>query len=104
MTTDRRGKIKITEKMTRRQICSFFKTMGIKWWWNLQALGAKRGLPDLEGVHKGKHFYVEVKAPNGKLSENQEQFKQMVEEEGELVIVAHDFDEFIWEWGEFTKY
>lgn len=102
MELDTRGKIKVTEKMTRKQICGYLKAMGISYWWNLQGLGSFRGLPDIEGFHKKKHFYIEVKAPKGVLSEHQKAFKEAAEEEGEIVIVAHSYEEFEEEWKKFT--
>jgi len=100
------GKIELSEKEIRRQICSFLKQMGIKWWYNLQGLGAYKGLPDLEGVYHrdifpGKHFYIEIKRSKGVLSEHQERFKKMVEQAGEDYLTAHSLDEFL-EWWQKT--
>lgn len=92
------GKLIPSEKDVRKQIRAYLKAMGIKFWWNFQGVLCYPGLPDLEGVHKKKHFYIEVKRPAGKLSQRQKDFKKMVEYEGELFIEAHTFEEFLKVW------
>ena len=90
-----------SEKDTRKQIRAYLKALGVAFWHNMGGALSYRGLPDLEGVHRGKHFYIEIKSPIGKLSKHQENFKEMVEREGETVIVAHSFEEFEETWERF---
>ena len=91
---DKKGKVIITEAMTLHQVRSYLKALGVFYWRNHQSLASFKGLPDLEGVYRRQHFYIEVKAPKGKLSEHQEKFLVNVQNEGEKVFVAFGFDAF----------
>ena len=91
---DKKGRIIVTEAMTLKQVRSYLKALGVFHWRNHQSLASFKGLPDLEGVHRKQHFYIEVKAPKGKLSEHQEKFIKTVMNEGERVFVAFGFDGF----------
>jgi len=99
----RDGKIVPTEADIKRQIREYLKLHQIKFWWNLQGLGCFRGIPDYEGVYKRQHFYIEVKSPKGTLSEAQGAFKEMVEQEGEPVMVCNSFDRFLELWTRFKE-
>ncbi len=53
-----------------------------------QSLGSHRGIADLYCLRDGRHVWIEVKAPKGKLSEHQQQFKADVETAGGEYRVA----------------
>jgi len=95
------------ETELRELIRGFLTKLGVPFWHNLQA-GLKRryrckaGLPDLEGVYRKRHFYVEAKAVRGVLSDDQKKFKAMVEKEGELVMVPYSWEDFLRQWHKFT--
>lgn len=97
------GKIVPTETDIRRQIQEYLGIYRIKVWRNVQGLGCFRGLPDLEGVYKRQHFYIEVKSKKGKLSKYQVTFKEMVEQEGEPVMVCNSFERFMELWTRFKE-
>ena len=98
------------ETELRELIREFLTKQQVFFWHNLQ-VGLKRrykpypGLPDLEGVWRGKHFYVEVKGPRGTLSPAQAKFREDVHnhsEGKEAVIVAYEFEDFLKQWKQFT--
>jgi hypothetical protein len=91
-------KLTYSEKEIRSQVKDFLKQAVKCWWWNAQSALAYHGLPDYEGIYNGRHFYIEVKSSRGKLSGNQEKFKEMVEKEGEKVFVVNDASIFVKEW------
>jgi len=103
MKFNKRGQLVLTEKDTRKQCCSYLKALGVYWWWNLQGLGAYKGIPDIEGRYKGYSFWVEFKAPKGRVSEHQEKFIQRVKEHGDQVFVAFSFEVFRMEWESWVK-
>lgn len=65
------------ETKLKQQVKDYLKLKGIDWFYNLQALGAYKGIPDISILKDGKTFYVEFKSEKGKLSEYQEKFKAM---------------------------
>ena len=91
---DKNGKVIITEKIVRHHINLYLRARGIFYWHNLQGLGCFKGLPDIEGVHRGRHFYIEVKSPRAYVHQNPEQkeFQRRVEAEGELYILANNVE------------
>lgn len=42
-------------------------------------LGVKAGVPDVVIIQGGRHYYIELKTPNGALSDSQKKFKEMCE-------------------------
>lgn len=97
------GKIILSETQIKQQIKGFLGLFGVWNWHNFQGPLSYSGLPDREGVYKGKHFYIEVKSQKGKLSFNQKKFKAKAEAQGEKVFVPHGFDEFEKEWNEWIR-
>ncbi len=71
-------KLKILEKHVRKAIIDYLNIKGVFWFWNLQGLGSYPGLPDLACVYRGYFIAIEVKRPGGKLSDNQQIFKDNV--------------------------
>jgi hypothetical protein len=87
-------KIPIRERDVRKEVTDYLKlNKDCFWWWNLQTMGCFKGLPDIEGVYKGVHFYVELKRPKkGKMREKQEEFQRNVEAQGEKYIIARGYE------------
>lgn len=54
-----------------------------------------RGIPDIIMHFKGEVVYIEVKRPDGKLSEYQEDFKKQCEKDKIQHLVIRDLDELI---------
>lgn len=59
---------------------------------------APKGSPDIIGVIEGLFVGVETKVKGGKLSDVQKMFKQNIEVNGGVYILAHSLDEFLKEW------
>ena len=89
---DKNGNLIITENIIKKHIRDYLKQIGCKFWHNLQGLGCYEGLPDYEGVWKGKHFYIEAKSPRGTQRPGQVKFQELVESEGELYILADNVE------------
>ncbi len=60
-----------------------------------QSLGCYRGIADLYALKAGRHVWIEVKTPRGKLSRHQERFKADVEAHGGKYVVARSVDDVI---------
>lgn len=58
-----------------------------------QSLGSYKGIADLYALKSGRHVWIEVKTPRGKLSRHQEQFKADVEAHGGRYVVARSVDD-----------
>lgn len=58
-----------------------------------KALGVKAGVPDLLAVRAGKLFALELKAPNGRLSEVQREMLAKLSAAGAETAVAFGLDE-----------
>jgi hypothetical protein len=116
----------VTEKDTRRQIRSYLRTTGMFCselkkvnpfvlqkvlkkevlnflWWNHQGLGSYRGIPDMAGRYLGHPFWIETKAPKGKVSEEQKAFISLIEPHGDKVFVAFSFEAWRMEWEAWIK-
>lgn len=81
------------ETEIKRQIKDYMNLKGIFYWYNLQGLGAQKGIPDLFALHEGKLFAIEVKTEKGRLTESQEEFLERVEENGGIPIVARGYED-----------
>ncbi len=67
---------KATEGDVLRQVRDFLRIHGFFVTRNQQGLGNEKGKPDLEAVSpKGTHWWIEVKKPGGKLSDDQIKFR-----------------------------
>jgi hypothetical protein len=96
---DKDGKIKLSETQIKKQIKSYLKQIGVRYWWHLSGVGCYPNLPDIEGSYQGKHFFIETKIPTGRLSFGQAEFLKWASDEGYYCCVPHSFDEFL-EWWE----
>lgn len=89
-----------SETIILRQIRSFLQWHG---WFVIriqQGLGCHKGISDLIAVKNGRTVFIEVKKPNGKLSDYQERFKATIEDRrGEYVVMrsVEDAKTFCWE-------
>ena len=61
----------------------------------MQRMGLTAGVSDLVIVHAGKAYFVEVKMPTGRLSENQKAFRQAAFTAGAEYIVARSVDDIV---------
>lgn len=60
---------------------------------NLGTLGQRRGIPDIEIIHEGIPYFLEVKTPSRKLSKYQESEIKALREAGALVYVVRSLEE-----------
>lgn len=60
-----------------------------------QSLGCVKGIADLYAIKNGRSVWIEVKTPNGRLSEHQERFWSDVVNHGGIYIVARSVDDVI---------
>jgi hypothetical protein len=93
-----------------RTILSYLKLRPGKYWrqnTGAVSLASKRGnrfvrfglvgAADITGIKDGKRIEIEVKTAKGKLSDNQKNFRSMIEEQGGVYIVARSVDDVIQE-------
>lgn len=83
-------KVKLSEADIQRQIKEYLQWNG---WFVVkihQSLGSYKGIADLYAIKNGRHVWIEVKKPGGRLSVHQQQFKLDVENHGGTYIVARD--------------
>lgn len=57
--------------------------------------GYRRGVSDLVGAWNGQLFCIEVKTPNGRMSEHQEKFREDVIKAGGLHLVARSVSDVV---------
>jgi hypothetical protein len=59
----------------------------------LSGLGVKAGVPDIVVIKDGRAYFLEIKAPGGRLSPVQEQTLIALREAGALATHCHGLDE-----------
>lgn len=84
-----------SEKEITKAIRGVLKTLGIFHWKVMQGLGCAPGVPDILGIYQGKMLGIEVKTKNGKPSDHQKRFIDMINREGGLAFVARSVDDVI---------
>jgi len=89
-----RRKRKVTEETkTKTLIKKFLKSKNIFHHSNTQGIGSYPGIPDITCITGGKYIGIEVKSQGGKLSDNQEIFRDNLEMSGGIYIVARSVDD-----------
>jgi len=61
----------------------------------IQGLASYRGAPDRIAIHKGKAYALEIKAPKGKMSEYQTEFKENWQGAGGIYLEIRDIDDLM---------
>ena len=87
--------IKPKESEITREIRAYLRLRGIWHWKQHQGLGSYPGVSDILGCHRGRLLAIEVKAPEGRLSEKQQAFLDRVKAEGGIAFVARSVDDVI---------
>ncbi len=80
--------LKITESDIQATIKEYLQLHG---WFVVkihQSLGSYKGIADLYALRNGQHVWIEVKKPNGRLSEYQGKFRDDVITHGGKYIIA----------------
>lgn len=100
---------KILEKDIQMTICKYLEIKGIFFWrqnntpifaqgrFRAMPKYSKLGIPDIIAIlpPNGRFVAIEVKRPNGKLSEHQEAFRDELQRIGGLYVVATSVDDII---------
>ena len=81
------------ETAIKRQIKDYLNAKGIFHWYNMQGLGAYKGIPDMFMMVKGNPVALEIKTEKGKLSDHQIEFKKRYEENGGTYLVARGYED-----------
>ena len=64
------------ETQVKQQVKEYLDIKHIFWFYNLQGLGAFKGIPDMCMFFRGKALFLEIKTPKGKLSYHQKIFQE----------------------------
>lgn len=90
---------KASEKIVTQQIRHTLKLFGIFHWKVWQGLGSVPGVPDILGIYNGRMLGIEIKAPNGRLSDHQAKFIKDINDRGGIAFVARSVDDVLRELG-----
>ena len=90
-----RKKPPTAEQAITRSIRGLLNSLGIFHYKNHGGLGSVPGLPDITGIHNGKAFWCEIKAPNGRVSDLQQAFINRVNAVGGIGFVARSVEDVI---------
>lgn len=85
--------MKVTETDIRNQVKEYLQWRGWFVYYNLQGLGCYPGLSDLVAIKNGTVVHLEIKKPNGKLSEGQKLFQRNIEKHGGIYEVARSLED-----------
>jgi hypothetical protein len=94
----------ITEAQIKRQICDWLKAMNCFFW--IQQAGKipgrmnksvylRNGISDILGLWKSRMLAIEVKKPKGVVSDEQQEFLEMVNRYGGIGFVAYSLSDVI---------
>ena len=61
----------------------------------LKRMGLQPGWPDLQFLHKGRYFGMEVKTKTGRLSQSQRRMHSLLEEQGVSVAVVRSINDVL---------
>lgn len=81
------------ETVIKKQVRQFLETLGWFVFYNLQGVGAYKGIPDFICVRDGRVVFLEVKTAKGKLSDHQGRFKSLIEMHGGEYRVTRGIDD-----------
>lgn len=87
--------LKITERVLTKQVMDYLKWALPGAWVrkNLGVLGQRRGIPDIEIIHQGVPYFLEIKTPTGRLSWHQKAEIEALKRAGAYVYVVRDVEE-----------
>ena len=60
----------------------------------LKAMGMVKGVSDLQWLHSGIYYAIELKTATGRQSNEQIQWQKQIESQGGVYVVLRSFDEF----------
>jgi hypothetical protein len=76
------------ETAVKHEIKRWLNLFGWRCWYNLQGLGAYKGIPDMTAIKKGVVIWIECKSERGVQSPAQKGFQDMIEQQGGYYILA----------------
>ncbi len=81
----------MTEQQLQRKLLRYLESKGH---YNTKVISAnKKGVPDIIACVKGRFYGIEVKLPNGKVSELQEYNLEKIKASGGVGVVIRSLDE-----------
>lgn len=85
----------MTERQLTKLIIDYLKwTLPNAWIRkNLGTLGQRKGIPDIEIIHKGVPYFLELKTPKGRLSVYQESEIEALKNAGARVYVIRSLED-----------
>ncbi len=83
------------ERQITDAIRGLLKSLGIFHWKNHGGPMGAKGIADILGCYRGRLLAIEVKAPKGKVSYDQQRFIDNVNAAGGLAFVARSIDDVI---------
>jgi hypothetical protein len=87
---------KQTETEITKAIRQILKSLGIYCWKQWQGpMSQPKGVADIIGVWNGRFLAIEVKRPDGRLTEDQERFIGKIRAHGGIALVARSVDDVI---------
>jgi hypothetical protein len=87
--------IKATESEITDSIRSYLDIRGVFHWKNWGGPMSKAGVSDILGCYRGRMLAIEIKGPNGRLSDKQQAFIDRINEEDGLAFVATSVEDVI---------
>ena len=83
------------EAMLTKSVRQLLSAAGIFHWKNFGGPMGQPGVPDILACHKGRFIGIELKAPNGKVSDQQTEFLKRINDAGGIGFVARTLDDVI---------
>lgn len=83
------------ETVIKKQIKQYLQLTGWFVFYNLQGVGAYKGIPDFICVKDGQVVFLEIKTATGKLSQHQGKFRGDIESHGGRYVVARCVEDVI---------
>ena len=92
---EKKIKLKLTETDIKNQVKDYLSVKKYFHFHVLQGLGAYKGISDRIAVKDGRVLFLEIKAPGGKLSDDQKDFQANIENVGGKYYVIHSLEEIM---------
>lgn len=83
----------VKESEIQAAIRDFLRYQGFFVYKNHQTLGSYPGVADLTAIKDGRVYWIEVKRPNGRLSEAQKRFASAIKNHGGNFFVATSIED-----------
>lgn len=81
------------ETAVKHQIRDYLRSFGWFVYHNMAGLGSYPGLSDMVAVKDGFVLFIEAKAGNGRQSDNQVRFQNLIESHGGNYVLAYGYED-----------